>query len=243
MKFKYLLIAFLLLFPILYLIGYVRYLSNTKSEELVFNIPIVDDIENRDTIILKIELRVPRYYNFRQYIRNESDCITCGNQQYVFFKNPEKQTIEEGDSVRIGFYKMWEDGRERDKTLLSINTYKNVFTGEILEQKFSDDELILNSYEKIKSWSQGVQSYKKRYVSNNGNNILCLDFNIINKRNNESCIETSINLKNIPISIILNDLTLDGELKEDFYKIVNSMDFKMDYTGNNEELIYLFNNH
>ena len=85
MKLKYLFISFFLILPIIYFIGYGRYLSEKKEEQFDFYIPIVDDLKNRDTITLSVKLRLPKYYNFKQYIRNESDCITCGNQEYVFF--------------------------------------------------------------------------------------------------------------------------------------------------------------
>jgi hypothetical protein len=241
MKLKYLSLAFFLILPLLYFVGYNKCLNNTKT--LVFNIPIVDNLKDRDTIVLTIDLRVPRYYNFNQYIRNESDCITCGDQQYVFFKNPEKQTITEGDSVRIGFYKQWEDGRKRDRTSLSIITYKNVFEGEILDRQFVQEELMLNWFEKIKTMYSLVELNDKRDVSNNGNKTLCIDYNIVNERYNENCLETSFLYKKIPVSIRLNDLTLDDELNEDFYKIVNSIDVKIEYKGDNDDLTDLFSNH
>ena len=243
MKFRYLLIVFFLLFPTLYLVGYVRYLSNTRSEELVFNIPIVDDLKNRDTIVLTVDLRLPLYYDFKQYIRNESDCITCGDQRYVFFKSPEKQTITEGDSVIIGFFKPKEDRREKDKTSLSLSTFKNLFSEEIHGREVSGDEMTLNYFKKRKLWNPGVESYNINYMSNNGNQILCIDFNSEHKRFNENYVESCITYQNIYISIGLNDLTLDSKLKQDFYKIVESIDMKINYSGENEALINLFSNH
>ena len=83
----------------------------------------------------------------------------------------------------------------------------------------------------------------KEIVFNNGKPLLSVGFIAENKLCKESFLETIIIFKNIPVFFILNDLTLNEELKNDFYKVVNSMDFKIDYTGENDKLIQLFKKH
>lgn len=243
MKFRYLFLLLIFVLPIIKITGDYQYSKTVNKEELIFYIPIVDDIEKEDTLTITVQLDVPKYYTLKQYIRNNSDCITCGDQQYVFFKNPEKETILEGDSLDIGFFKAIEEGRKKDEIVLSIITFKNVFAGEILEYEFQEEELTMIYFEKAKSEVPNFKKVGEKYVLNKGNRILCLNIICPICEQNGRVLFANIVKKNIPLWIKLEDLTKDEKLTKDFYKIIESINMKVEYKGENKKFIQLFQRH
>lgn len=240
MKIRYIFLVLIIVLPIIMIVGYFKYHQTVNKEKLIFKIPIVDDGYNNDTIFLTIDLNIPKYYTLKQYIRNESDCITCGDQQYVFYKEPEKETLAEGDSVTIFFFKSKEEGREIDKTLLSITAFKNVFSGEILERTFIGEKICNRKFELDKSIFTESKIINQEYIDNN-KKVFVLEYECIECEFIGAKSVSYIVNKNIPISFELSDLTFDNELKKDFYKILQSVKIKVEYKGENVEIKKLIN--
>lgn len=244
MKFRYLFIILILIIPIIIITGIYLNSKKLKNENLRFIIPIVDNRTNYDSIILSMELKIPKYYTLKQYIRNESDCITCGEQSYIFYHNPTQETINENDTLIFGFIRPFEKARNIDSTLLSITTYRNVFSEEVLTLN-SIDNLLSNLINRLKSDNPEITLIKKDTIID-GNNLNYIEYDYKEYKYYKNIGINYVSFfskKNIFIQIKLQDLTFNKQLQQDFYKILQSVKIKVEYKGKNEELTKHFQKH
>lgn len=227
MKFRYLFLTLIALFPILSIIGDYNYRKTVKEEIINFNIEVLNDNhEIIDTISLKIKLKIPKYYTLKKYVLNESDCITCGSQYYKFYKNPTIETIAENDTIIYGFIPPFDKNREIDSVTFIIKTYRNVFTTELNEIR-TQKTLIEKLITREKMYYGFYIDYKTFNIGND-----------INKRNivlyeveNEIYITSYFVSNNIPIEIHLSPFIKDNKLRTDFYKLLKSIKIESSHTN------------
>lgn len=102
---KVLLFTLFLTFPLIKLIGFYLHHKHTFEEVLKFEIEVLGKTQNViDTVLIEIIFDVPNYYTLKQHKKVFSDCITCGNQYYLLYKNPSKETMSEKDTIFEGFF-------------------------------------------------------------------------------------------------------------------------------------------
>ena len=229
MKFRYLFLTLIALFPILNIIGDYNYRKTVKEEIINFNIEVLnDDHEIVDTISLKIKLNIPKYYTLKKYTKNISDCITCGNQYYIFFKNPTQETISENDTIITGFYnESFDKNRKIDSVTFNIITYRNLFISELTEIR-TQKTLIEKFITREKMFYGFYIDYK---IINIGNDIII----VLYEENNKTHITSFFVCNNIPIEIHLSPFIKDNKLKTDFYKLLKTIKIESSHTNTSYE--------
>ena len=226
MKFRYLFLTLIALFPILKAIGDYNYRKTVKEEIINFNVEVLNDNnESVDTIFIKIKLNIPKYYTLKKYTKDLSDCTTCGSQYYKFYKNPTKETKAENDTIIHGFIPQFNKNREIDSVTFIIKTYRNLFESE-LDIKNSEQELL----------DLFIRSSK---IDSD------IDFTILNIWTTKYIViyedKMGIHIKsyyianNIPISVVLNIYIHDIKIKYDFYKLLKSIKIESSHTNSSYE--------
>lgn len=224
MKFRYLFLTLIALFPILNVIGDYNYRKTVKEEIINFNIEVLNDNQEIvDTISLKIKLNIPKYYTLKKYTINISDCITCGNQYYTFYKNPTQETISENDTIITGFFSS-DKNRNIDSITLNIFTYRNLFITD-LNEKCTQNTAIEIFIANAKNDSDS--DYK---ILNIGNDIN--ERNVVLYEDQYGIHIKSFFVSNhIPIRINLSFFKKDNKLKNDFYKLLKSVKIESSHSN------------
>ena len=238
MKFRYIFLLLIVGLPLLITVGYYRYNQTVNKEEIQFKIPIIDDYKSWDTIILNIKFEIPKYYSLKKYIYNRSDCITCGDQKYVFYKNPTEESIGEKDSLIYGFYGQNKKGREIDSVILSVITYRNIFQDEIINH-YSSKSATKNQIARLKAENPDIKIKTTKLTQKNGVKIDCIEYGITSPYNYGQHSLSFISSGNTIIVLELQDLTFNNELSLDFFKTLQSVQIKVEYKGENENLMKL----
>lgn len=229
MKFRYLFLTLIALFPILNVIGDYNYRKTVNEEIINFNIEVLNDNHERiDTISLKIKLNIPKYYTLKKYTKDLSDCTTCGSQYYTFYKNPTIETIAENDTIIYGFIPPFDKNREIDSVTFTIRTYRNLFDTE-LEIKNSVEDCIELFLHRAKSESNikytliniGSES-NKRYI-------------IFYKYKSTTFFMSYFVTRNIYVLVSLNNSTQNKELEYDFFKLLKSVKVEITHTNTSYE--------
>lgn len=245
MKFRYLFLTLIALFPILNVIGDYNYRKTINQEELQFNIIVIDDYKNRDTIIVNTTLDIPKYYTLKKYILNKSDCTTCGDQSNTFYYNPTQESINEDDTLIIGFFRQFEKGRKPDSTLLSVTTYRNVILDDVLAKNTAYEVLKTHIF-MVKTDSPNVRLTEKEiFIAGKSFKYVEYEYKYEHKgyRYSGKNYVAYIGQNNIFTRIELQDLTFNKQFQKDFPKILQSVKIKVEYKGKNEELTKHFQKH
>ncbi|MBW6482813.1 MAG: hypothetical protein K0B10_07110 [Vicingaceae bacterium] len=242
MKFRYLFLTLIALFPILKAIGNYNYRKTINQEELQFKIIVIDDYINWDTLVVNIKLDIPKYYTLKKYILNESDCITCGNQLYTFYYKPTDESKNENDSLVYGFLGPEKNGKDIDSTLLKVIIYRYIFHSEILEPYSS--ELHTKQFIKyMKLDAPDIDITLITHLNNNRKKTNIVQYEILKSAFPRKYTLSFLDSKNIGIQISLHDLTFNKQIQKDFYKILPSVKIKVEYKGKNEALTKHFQKH
>ncbi len=239
MKFRYLFIILILTLPVIKVVKDYQYSKTVNKEELQFKIPVVDDYINWDTVIVNVKLDIPKYYTLKKYIRNNSDCTTCGDQSYTFFSNPTIESVAEDDTLIVGFFKQFEKGRKPDSTLLSITTYRNLLIQDIKSEKLVN-EMLSNHIDRVKADAPNAKLIQKEIIIE-GDFFRYIEYENKGKQNSIKCYVAFFCQKNLVLRIKIEDLTFNKQFQKDFYRILQSVKIKVEYTGENAEIKKLIN--